>query len=125
MTRSSQGVDAKWFIESASEWLKKGQRAEQLAETKGRNCAFHRLRGRNEILRRFLSGLKAGRSISTLQEDFFALRQNLRLKVKELPDGESRWLAEGKMREAYSLFRAMVWLAASSGKEASKEGSLP
>ena len=69
--------DSQWFIESATQWLKKSERAEQIAQVHGRNCAFHRRRGRNEILRRFLGGLRAGASISTLQEDFFALRQSV------------------------------------------------
>ena len=120
---TSQEVDAKWFIESASAWLKKGQRAEFFAETKGRNCAFHRRRGRNEILRRFLSLLKAGKSVATVQQEFFGLRQYLRMKVKELPDGEDRWLAEGKMREAYSLLRAMVYMGAASGEQCRKESA--
>jgi hypothetical protein len=116
-------ADRTWLLDNARQWLRKCERRQQKAEVDGRNLAFHRQRGRTELLRLFVRALERQADLIKLQEQLYNIRCNELEKTKELSDGEDRWLAQGKAREAYALFRFLVIYEMREGNDISSSDS--
>lgn len=114
---TSPPIDLTWLLDSARQWLKKSERRQQKAEAGGRNLAFHRQRGRTELLHLFVRALERKECLITLQTRLYKIRGDELVKTRELSDGEARWLAQGKTREAYALFRMRCLVELSEGRE--------